>query len=126
MLLHQPSKRQRKERIGERIFGERVKRFSPRARASPRNQNIRFLFDRHNLKIADPGCGNRGLIIENDITAPFDIFQIAFGFAQLLHGETLAAHLRWRHLSHACPRIKSDPHYNRNHFADVGNLFRYQ
>ena len=126
MLLHQPSKRQRKERIGERILGERVKRSSPRPRAPSRSENNRFLFDRSNLKTANPGCGNRGLIIENDITAPLDIFQIAFGFAQLLHGETLAVHLRRRHLSHACPRIKSDPHYNRNHFTDVGNLFRYQ
>src|SRR4029078_2575411 len=123
MLLLQPPKRQRKERIGERILGERVKRSSPRPRAPSRNENIRFLFDRPNLKITAPGCGNRGLIIENDITAPLDIFQIAFGFAQLLYGETLAARLWWRHLSHACPRIKSDPHYNRNHFADVSNLF---
>src|SRR5207302_5391501 len=107
MLLHQPSKRQRKERIGERIFGERVKRFSPCPRASPRNQNIRFLFDRPNLKITDPGCRNRGLIVENDITAPFDILQIAFGFAELLPGETLSAHLWWRTLSNACPRVKS-------------------
>src|ERR1700704_4127465 len=124
MLLHQPSKWERKERIGERIFGERVKRFAARPRAPPRNENIRFLFDRPNLKITDPSCGNRGLIIENDITAPIDILQIAFAFAQLLHGEALAVHLRWRHLSNARPRIKSDPHYNWNHFTDVGGLFR--
>src|SRR5437763_15016496 len=106
MLLHQPSKRQRKERIGERILGERVKRFSARPRAPSRNENIRFLFDRPNLKITNPGCGNRGLIIENDITGHSDILQNSFGFAQLLYGETLAAYLRWRHLSQACPRIK--------------------
>src|SRR5437016_14292790 len=120
MLLHQPSKRQRKEWIGERILGERVKRFSPRPRAPSRNENIRFLFDRPNLKIANPGCGNRRLIIENDITAPVDILQISFAFAQLLHSESLSVHLRWRHLSNARPRIKSDPHYHWNHFADIG------
>src|SRR5205814_5820206 len=81
---------------------------------------------RPNLKIANPSCGNRRLIIENDITAPVDILQIAFAFAQLLHSESLSVHLRWRHLSNARPRIKSDPHYHWNHFADIGCLFRYQ
>src|SRR4030095_16465276 len=100
VLLHDPCKRHGKERIGERIVAvKRIEGPATGARAAARHLHDSFLFYRSNLEIPSPSRRNRGLIGKNHVALTIDRLGILFGFAQLLHCESLSSHLWWRHFT---------------------------